>query len=40
MSNSKNADNELPVEQGYAPDERQPESSTNERAALAEREDE
>jgi len=39
MSNSTNASGESPTEQRYPTDEQQPESSTNERAALAERED-
>jgi hypothetical protein len=39
MSKSIHGSNETSAEQRYAPDEQQPESSTNERAALAERED-
>jgi hypothetical protein len=39
MCNPKNASGGSPTEQRYAADEQQPESATNERAALAERED-
>jgi hypothetical protein len=39
MSSSTPVSCKSPTEQRYATDEQQPESSTNERAALAERED-
>jgi hypothetical protein len=39
MSHSTDASPESVIEQRYATDEQQPEASTNERAALAERED-